>query len=274
MCMYVEHIISIKSVPKLEGCVGVKFVAGPTVAYSTEYIFADLLLTEVGFVLQTNHFLEGKRVLGAAFLGLVQGRKQSIRTKLCALAHEGGIHACESNRECFAYKLALNFDHISDNAAGHQESGWMDQQGVDEAREVGVHAFIMADERIRLAQSRQHAALLEEEDCTEAGGEEDAFNHSECNHSFSERALLGVAPAQSPFSLAFDRRDRFHRAEKTVLPCCSADSVASEQGLPMTCSSGRTQQCELVNQQKSSCAADNKLRQPFGSRGCVKRTHS
>ena len=56
----------------------------------------------------------------------------------------------------------------------------------EQAREVGMHTFVTADELIREGKSRHEAALLDPEYCRERAREEDALYGRESDKSLSK----------------------------------------------------------------------------------------
>ena len=74
----------------------------------------------------------------------------------------------------------------------------VDRFGVEEARKVAVKPFVVTDEFITRTEARHESMLIEPEYGTERVREENAFDNSECNHSFGETGIGGVAPFASP----------------------------------------------------------------------------
>jgi hypothetical protein len=67
-----------------------------------------------------------------------------------------------------------------------------------------MKSFVAADKIIAEAEARHEAALLKPKYSTEGAWEEDAFNCSKCNHTFSKAGIGRVAPFKGPVGFALD----------------------------------------------------------------------
>lgn len=103
--------------------------------------------------------------------------------------------------------------------------------GEEQAGEVGVHAFITADQLVGEGQARHESTLLQPEDGRERAREEDALNGSKGNETFSKRGLLVGDPSESPVGLLLDARDGLDCIEKVLSLLGVLDVSVDEQGV-------------------------------------------
>ena len=134
---------------------------------ATQCVFADSFFEEIGFSLEACHDHEREQVICATAFGLLQFGEQSVSTELDALGHEHGVHSDESTWECKGCEFALKVHCILDDHMHGHGCCWAVELLVQEAHKIAVQALIVANELIRLAQSRQHSTLFDPADGAE-----------------------------------------------------------------------------------------------------------
>ena len=135
---------------------------------------------------------------------VAKGDQELVGAELVVVTHHWQVHPNAFGGEGINNKFHFNVDRAADDVDDTCCRKAVDQFGVEEACEVAVESFIMADQFVAEAEARLESALFEPEYGSERAREEDAFDSSKCNHTVGETGIGGVVPFESPVGFALD----------------------------------------------------------------------
>ncbi|RUS30957.1 hypothetical protein BC938DRAFT_478710 [Jimgerdemannia flammicorona] len=184
------------------GLEGKPFLSGIFVHDSRALVVGDALFEEIGLALEGDEVHEIKGVLSVVAFRHAKGDEQAVSDKFNILAHEGGVHANETD----SYELLLDGDGLSDDARSSGVGGPVLEQREEQTGEVAVQTFIARYELIREGKSGHKATLLEPEDGSEGAGEEDALDGRKGNQALGKR-LAARNPTKGPLSFLPNARN-------------------------------------------------------------------
>lgn len=102
--------------------------------------------------------------IGRIVLFLVtQGNQEAVGHKLDVLAHELGVHSNQSNRESIGQKLLFDRNCLNDDASDGVRVRALAQVGEEQARKIGVHAFVTRNQLVGEGQAGHQSTLLHPE---------------------------------------------------------------------------------------------------------------
>jgi len=134
-----------------------------------------------------------------------------ISYKLDVLQHVMGIHANQGYRKGLVDEISLDFySACNDTTYNHWCSGVEETFVVDVDSKAMVEAFVTRDEFIGKGETGKEAVFLEPKDSTESAIEEDAFDGSKCNKTFSKIGCFRVGLLVDDACFAGDQAFRPH----------------------------------------------------------------
>ena len=89
----------------------------------------------------------------------------------------------------------------------------------EQAREVGVHTLVAADELVGEGEAGHEAALLHPEDGREATREEDTLDGGERDETFTEGGLVVRDPFECPIGLLLDTGNGINSVKEVFTLC-------------------------------------------------------
>ena len=178
-------------------------------------VITNPLLEEIRFTLKRDQLHPIKRIRHTVHLPVPKRTQKPIRHELNILTHQVPVHPHQRARKRVAHKLPLDLHRVAHDRLHALFRELRPQEGIDQAREVAVKAFVSRDQLVGEGEPRHEPTLLEPEDRAEATGEEDPFDASERHDPLGE-SLRSVDPLHGPLGLLRDARDGLNRAEEMV----------------------------------------------------------
>ena len=160
---------------------------------------------------------------------VAQRGEQTVSDELNVLAHQLRVHANQGNREGIGQKLLLDGNSVGDDLLDRLRVRTTAKVAEEQAREVGVHTLITADEFVGERQTRHEPTLLEPENRCEGAREENALDGRKGNEALSKGRTPVGNPGESPVCLLLDAWDRLNSIEEVLTLSGVADVGVNEE---------------------------------------------
>jgi hypothetical protein len=145
---------------------------------------------EICFPLEADHFHPFKRVTNFVVSLVATGNQELASAELDVVTHHGQIHPNDFDGEGINNKFHFGVDRAADDVSDACCRKVVDQFGAEEACEVTVESFVVADQFVAEAEARHESMLIEPEYSAERAQEENALKCGKCNHTFGKLALV------------------------------------------------------------------------------------